>query len=54
MNLSNGRISPRRGRKRFVALNMKGTTEPEFYEVSEDVFEVVRKMLAANQALGHY
>ena len=43
-----------RGQKRFVGLNVRGETEAEVYQVSNDVFGIVGKMLSANQSLGPY
>ena len=54
MSWSNRHVSVRRGRKRFVGLNARGETEPEVYQVANDVFGIVGKMLSANQALGPY
>ena len=54
MSWSNRRVSVRRGRKRIVGLNIRGEAEPQVFQVSDDVFRILEKMLAANQALGPY
>ena len=54
MSWSNGHVSMKLGRRRFVGLNVRGETEPEIYQVCTDVFGIVGKMLSANQTLGPY
>lgn len=45
--------APRR-RTRLVGLTVLGLTEPEVYQVSEDVFRIIGKMLQLYQAVGPY
>ena len=40
--------------QRAIGLTVRGQLEPEVYTVSEDVFRIVRKALALNQAIGPY
>ena len=40
--------------RRVIALTVKGLQEPEAYTVSDDVFTIIKKLLALNQAVGPY
>ena len=40
--------------RRVIALTVKGLHEPEVYTVSDDVFAILQKLLALNQAVGPY
>ena len=40
--------------RRVIALTVKGLREPEAYTVSDDVFTIIKKLLALNQAVGPY
>ena len=40
--------------RRKIGLTISGLNEPESYGVSQDVYEIVRKLLALNQFVGPY
>lgn len=44
----------RRRTTRIIGLNLRGKSDPELYRVCEDVFEIVNKMLSANQIIGPF
>ena len=40
--------------RRTIGLTIRGLNEPELYTVSDDVYEIVRKLLALNQFVSSY
>ncbi len=46
--------SPGRPRTKIIGMSPRGDSRPSVYEVSDDVFGLVEKMLAANQLIGPY
>lgn len=54
MSWPTGKRRARRKMRRIIGLNVRGRTDPEMYRVCEDVYQIVAKMLRANEALGPF